>query len=121
MNIKPMTLLVAAAIIGSGTGCSRTVTYADIAPMLQEKCASCHTGEQEGLVKSGFSVESYETVMQGTKLGPVIVAGSAESSSLFRMVAGKTDKAIQMPHAGDSLGDDQIDTIRRWIDQGAHK
>jgi hypothetical protein len=86
-----------------------------------EKCAECHTGDSEGVVKSGFSVDSYDTVMQGTKLGPVVVAGSAESSSLYRMVAGETDPQIHMPHGGDYLGDEQVEMIRVWIDQGAVK
>jgi hypothetical protein len=114
-------VLVMAAITTAIAGCSRSVTYADVAPLLKEKCAACHTGDQEGVAKSGFSVDSYETVMKGTSLGPVVVAGSAESSTLYRMVAGKTDPALQMPHSGDLLGDDQIATIRDWIDQGAAK
>jgi hypothetical protein len=120
-NMKGNTaiLLLSAAVLAGISGCSRTVTYAEVEPMLLDKCASCHTGDQEGVVKSGFSVESYDSIMKGTNLGPVVVAGSAESSTLFRMVAGKTDPEIHMPQAGDSLGDDQIEIVRKWIDQGA--
>ena len=121
MDMKIATTLVA-ALIGSGlAGCSRTVTFADVQPLLTEKCAACHTGDQEGVKKSGFSVSSYETVMKGTRLGPVIVPGSAESSSLYRMVSGATDPKIHMPHNGKSLNVHQIELIRRWIDQGAQK
>jgi len=119
MNEKLTTLLYAMVITSGLVGCSRTLTYADVEPLLKKNCASCHTDDQEGTVKSGFSVESYETVMKGTRLGPVIIAGSAESSSLYRMVSGKTDPKIQMPHSGESLGDDQVEMIRAWIDQGA--
>jgi hypothetical protein len=72
-------------------------------------------------VASGFSVDSCETLMAGTRLVPVIVAGSAESSTLYRMVAGKTDPSIRMPHGKDPLSDEQIQTIKIWIDQGAAK
>ena len=111
-------MLIAAAGIN---GCSRRVTYADVAPIFQQKCAECHTAGKEGTLKSGFSVASYETVMKGTRLGPVIVKGSAESSSLYRLVAGETDPSIHMPHGKPSLPKDQIKTIETWINQGAVK
>jgi uncharacterized membrane protein len=111
-------MLIAAAGI---SGCSKHVTYADVAPILQQRCAECHTPGKEGTLKSGFSVASYETVMKGTKLGPVIEKGSAESSSLYRLVAGEADPSIQMPHGKASLTDDQVKTIATWIDQGAVK
>jgi mono/diheme cytochrome c family protein len=113
-----MVMLIAAAGIN---GCSKHVTYADVAPIFQQRCAECHTPGKEGTMKSGFSVESYETVMKGTKLGPVIVKGSSESSSLYRLVAGETDPSIHMPHGKASLTHDQIKTIETWIDQGAVK
>jgi mono/diheme cytochrome c family protein len=116
------TALTVTMVIAAGlSGCSKQVSYADVQPIFQEKCAECHTGDREGVVASGFSVDSYETLMKGTRLGPVIVAGSAESSSLYRMVSGKTDPSIKMPHGKDPLSDEQIKTIRIWIDQGAAK
>ena len=121
MNIRTTGLLVSMLILSGLSGCSKQVTYADVEPTLQEKCAECHTGDHEGVVKSGFSVESYEAVMKGTKLGAVIVAGSAESNTLYRMVAGKTDPSIHMPHGKDPLSDEQIETVKIWIDQGAVK
>ena len=115
------TVLIPMVAVAGLAGCTRSVTYADVEPILNKNCASCHTGDHEGITKSGFSVESYETVMKGTRLGPVIVPGSAASSTLFRLVAGEASPEINMPHSGDSLGDDQIATIRQWIDQGARK
>lgn len=126
MNEKTMkentaVLLVTMVIAVGLSGCSKQVSYADVEPTLQEKCAECHTGDSEGVVASGFSVESYEAVMKGTKLGPVIVAGSSESSTLYRMVAGITDPSIHMPHGKDRLSDEQIESIKIWIDRGAEK
>jgi len=122
MNNGTMTLLATLVASAGLIGCSsKQVTYKDIEPILQEKCAECHIGDKEGVVASGFSVDSYDSVMTGTKLGPVIVKGSAESSSLYRMVAGKTDPSIHMPHGKAPLSEDQIKTIEAWIDQGAVK
>ena len=121
MNNRMKIVLLGVVVAAGLNGCGKKVGYADVEPVLQQKCAECHTADKEGVVASGFSVDSYETVMKGTKLGPVIVAGSSESSSLYRMVAGKTDPSIQMPHGKDPLSDAQIETIRMWIDQGAGK
>jgi hypothetical protein len=115
------TLLVTLVAAAGLNGCGKQVSYADVEPILQQKCAECHTGDKEGVVASGFSVDSYDTVMRGTKLGPVVEKGSAESSSLYRMVAGKTDPSIHMPHGRDPLSAEQIETIMLWIDQGAKK
>jgi Planctomycete cytochrome C len=121
LNNTTTAFMVTMVIAAGLCGCSRQVSYADVKPILQEKCAECHTGDHEGVVASGFSVDSYDTLMTGTKLGPVIVAGSAESSTLYRMVAGKTDPSIKMPHGKEPLSDEQIRTIKIWIDQGAAK
>ena len=90
-----------------------------IQPILAQHCAECHTAGADGVVQSGFDVGSHESVMKGTKFGPVIVAGDAASSSLYRLVAGKVDKSIQMPHGQQQLSAEQIAAIEKWIDQGA--
>ena len=100
----------------------RNVTYmADVEPILQQYCVECHVAGQEGAEKSGFLMDSYEAVMKGTRFGPVIVPDSSESSSLYLLVAGIADPSIHMPHGKEPLSDEQITTIRLWIDKGAVK
>ena len=66
--------------------------------------------------------------MKGTKYGPVVVAGSSVTSTLFRSISHKTNTKIQMPpHHDTSLAEGRTDpltekeiaTIGNWIDQGA--
>jgi hypothetical protein len=121
MDMKMAFVLVTSVIASGLAGCSKPVTYADVEPLLMDKCGTCHTDDQEGVVKSGFSVSSYDAVMKGTRLGPVIVPGSAESSTLYRMVSGETDPKIHMPHNGSWLGAGQIKMIKHWIDTGARQ
>ncbi len=101
---------------------------ADIQPILEVACVECHTTTGEGIAASGFAVNDYDSVMKGTDLGPVVIAGSSISSTLYRVVAGKTDPEIRMPpHHDESwaegrgapLGDEEIDKLAAWIDQGA--
>jgi len=96
------------------------VTYADdVKPIIAMRCQECHTAGQPGAEASGFVVDTYAGLMKGTRHGVVIVPGSATSSTLFRLVSGKVDPSIQMPHGKENLSDDEIETVRVWIDQGA--
>ena len=113
---------VAFASLMVTAGCSRNhdVSYvAEVAPIFDQRCAECHNPGGEGAAKSGFVTASYDTVMAGTRLGAVVVPGSSASSTLFRMVSGKVDASIRMPHQREPLDEEQVETIKLWIDQGA--
>ena len=110
-------------------GCERGVSFAgDVQPIMTTACVQCHDKSAEGYAASGFSLEDYDSVMKGTNLGAVVVAGSRMSSALYLVIAHKTDPAIQMPPHHDNalaegrgvaLTDEQIEMIGAWIDQGA--
>jgi hypothetical protein len=101
-------------------GCSHEPGYrADIEPILQKHCAECHLQEGIGYEKSGFLVDSHESLMKGTHLGTIIDPGSAISSTLYLLVSGKTDPSIQMPHGKKPLSSHDIALLKDWIDQGA--
>jgi hypothetical protein len=91
----------------------------DVRPILDNYCAECHMPDMQGAQQSGFQIDSYASLMKGTKLGPVIVPGSSESSTLYILLAGKADPQINMPHGKEPLSAAEVETIRRWIDQGA--
>lgn len=91
----------------------------NVYPLFQKHCVECHLPNGQGHAVSGFSVESYETIMKGTKYGPVVVPGDALSSSLYRLLAGEVDPSIRMPHNKDPLPDSAIKLIESWIEQGA--
>jgi hypothetical protein len=90
-----------------------------VEPILQEHCKECHSLNGEGYKKSGFSVESYEQLMKGTKFGAVIIPGAAVTSTLYILITGKADPSISMPHGRKPLSDYDIKLIKTWIDQGA--
>ena len=92
---------------------------ADVRPILDKHCAECHLPDAQGAQASGFQIDSYASIMKGTKFGPVIVPGDADSSTLYILVAGKADPKINMPHGKEALSPAEIETIRLWIEQGA--
>jgi len=118
-SLVPLAFVTSTTTILSGCADVSVSFNKDVQPILDTHCAECHTGAGEGVVASGFVVESYDTVMKGTKLGPVVVAGDPLSSNLYRMVSGKVDKSIQMPHGKNALENNEIITIEAWIQQGA--
>jgi hypothetical protein len=111
---------ICAAVIISGCGSEQQFSYkSDIKPILDLHCAECHLKGGTGAEATKFLVDSYDNVMKGTKFGPVVVAGDSLSSSLYRLVSGKVDKSIQMPHSKGPMTADEITAIEKWIDQGA--
>ena len=101
-------------------GCTPQQSYqADIRPILKKNCYECHLPGGPGYEKSGFSMDNYEHLMKGTKFGEVIIPGASISSSLYLMVAGKTHSTIRMPHDRKPLPEEDVETIKIWIDQGA--
>ena len=129
MSQKQLPVLLIAALTVSLAGCDRQVSYSnEIAPILNDYCADCHTADSEGSSTSGFSVASYDDVMTGTALGQVVVAGDAASSTLYRVISKQAAVEIQMPPTeseslahgrGQALPDDKAELIGKWIDQGA--
>lgn len=116
--------IFALAVVTLQTGCAeQTLTYtADVEPIIKANCLTCHGLDGEGYEQSGQLLDSYEGLMKGTKFGPVVVPGSSVSSTLYRLVAGKVDPSIKMPHGSSKeLPKAQVDIIAKWIDQGAQK
>jgi hypothetical protein len=59
---------------------------------------------------------SYESIMEGTVYGPVIVPGDSRHSILNMLVEGRADISMRTPHP---LTVEDIETLRLWVDQGA--
>jgi hypothetical protein len=122
MTIKRIYLAGMLTAVALATGCNKapTVSFAnDVMPVLKQNCSECHLAGGKGTEKSGFAVDSYDSVMSGTRLGPMVVPGDPLSSNLYRMVAGEVDKSIRMPHQKAALSPDQVAVIQTWIAEGA--
>jgi uncharacterized membrane protein len=129
LNIRTMSLAVLLLIAASQAACDRNkteqvqfrkVTYADdVEPILQKHCAECHAAGKQGAEATGLLVDSYESVMKGSQYGPVIDPGSARTSSLYILISAKDHLTINMPRGRTPLSDEEIETIRLWIDNGA--
>jgi len=87
---------------------------ADIAPIFQKNCLSCHSSAAH---KSGLILESYSGLMKGGKHGQPVLSHNAKGSLLIQMLEGDIDP--QMPMDADPLPTSDIALIKSWINAGA--
>jgi len=96
---------------------AKRVSYKnDIAPILAGNCAKCHGPTKQ---ESDFRLDTPEGLTKGGNVGPAIVPGSSKDSHLIKAVTGTSDDVVAMPPEDGPLGKEQIDLLRRWIDEGA--
>jgi mono/diheme cytochrome c family protein len=81
-----------------------------IQPIIFKNCNGCHTfGGHAG----GLRMDSYESLLRGGELGPVVVSGSPDASLIVKAVRyGET--GLQMPPRG-KIPDADIRTIEQWV------
>ena len=86
----------------------------DVLPIFQQACAKCHLGDASmGKLHLGSEAD----LLRGGSSGASIVPGKSADSLLVKRILGLTD-AQRMPMGGDPLSNQQVKTIRTWIDQG---
>ncbi len=88
----------------------------DIQPIFDQQCISCHGTR---VAENGLRLDSYQGAMQGTRYGAVVVPGKSAFSTMVFVLEGKASKEISMPHGGDRISPNRIESIRLWIDAGA--
>lgn len=92
----------------------------DVRPIFDHYCMGCHAPGKPGYEKSGLDLRSYQSLMKGTKFGPVITPGNSLTSTLNVLVSGHADPAISMPFGIKSgLPKDKVDVLNKWVNQGA--
>ena len=86
----------------------------DIQPIFEASCWKCHGAAVQ---LSKLDLRTRQAALTGGVHGSAILPGNAQTSRLFRMVAGIEKPA--MPLDG-KLKPEQIEAIRLWIEQGAN-
>lgn len=93
----------------------------DVRPILSDRCFLCHGPDREKQ-KADLRLDSFEgaTSPRGEKPA-AIVPGDLEASELWRRI-NSDDPEVRMPPPDSNkraLSEDERETIRRWIEQGA--
>jgi hypothetical protein len=91
----------------------------DVLPVLSDNCFFCH-GPDEKARKAKLRLDTKEGAFRVRDGEAVIVPGkSGESELIRRLTAADPDDRMPPPKANRHLTAKQIDTLKRWIDQGA--
>jgi hypothetical protein len=87
----------------------------DVRPILADACYTCH-GPDARARKAELRLDTQEGLADET----IIIPGKSSQSGLFkRIVSAEPGEVMPPPRADKKLTQQQIETIRRWIDQGA--
>lgn len=89
----------------------------DILPILETHCFVCHGPEKQ---ESNYRLDIKSRALGTADYGdPPIVPGNSAESPLIEFVAGDGDMRMPPVDSGAGLNDEQIELLRRWIDEGA--
>jgi Protein of unknown function (DUF1553)/Protein of unknown function (DUF1549)/Concanavalin A-like lectin/glucanases superfamily/Planctomycete cytochrome C len=111
-----VTALAALLSVTCAQGEERVRFNRDVRPILSDKCFQCH-GPDAKQRKADLRLDDRAQALKAE----AIVVGEPESSELVRRILTE-DPAERMPPASSKLGaltEREIDTLRRWIKQGA--
>ncbi len=117
--------LFAMALIGfhapaaepTATAPAKVSFYKDVRPLIQLHCQGCH---QPAKAQGGFVMTQYaELFKPGSSGKEPIVKGKPEASHIVQQITPQGGKAPAMPKDKDPLAPAQVETIRRWIQEGA--
>ncbi len=117
MKVMPKFLRVLLFVIVMTASARAEVSFkSGIAPILVERCSTCHNAEKN---KGQYRVDSFETVMRAgeSKQAP-IVPGKPGESHLYQLIT-TADEDERMPAKGERLTAAQISRVEQWIKEGA--
>ncbi|MCI0338010.1 MAG: PSD1 and planctomycete cytochrome C domain-containing protein [Acidobacteria bacterium] len=87
----------------------------DIEPIFRANCYQCHGAK---MASAQLRLDVKATAMKGGISGAVIVPKNSRESRLLKRILGEGGE-VQMPLGGEPLKSEQIELIRKWIDEGA--
>src|SRR5437870_1896577 len=91
----------------------------DIRPILSDYCYTCH-GPAKSTRKAGLRLDLKDGAFADLGGYKAVVPGNLKESRLWERITAK-EASERMPPTkfGRKLSDQQIDLLRRWIEQGA--
>lgn len=113
-------LLILEACLGNRLQAEDSISFnRDIRPILADKCFACH-GFDEKKREAGLRLDNLEGATSSRDGVQAIVPGDLNSSAVWQRILSQ-DPDIQMPppETHKQLKSEEIDLIKRWIEQGA--
>lgn len=112
--------IFSAVALGTALGSAQAISPQEteffekqVRPVLAEHCYNCH-GEKKQ--KAELRLDSRAAILKGSDVGPVVVVGKPEESSLIKSIRHEGDS--KMPEKEDKLSDDKIAALTEWVRMG---
>ena len=121
IQTMPRSALAALIIVLPTVSAAQTVTFnRDVRPILADKCFICH-GPDAATKKVPFRLDREEFAKADLGAGRhAVVEGNTAASGLLARITSP-NAALKMPpkYTQQTLSDNEISILRRWIEQGA--
>ncbi len=122
-NIKSKKILIVAALIAITALIyffafpkSKVDFNTQVKPIFNKKCIACHGGVRQ---KADYSLLFRSEALAKAKSGKyAIIPGNAEGSELIKRIT-TTDPDMRMPYKHEALTKEEIDILKKWINEGA--
>ncbi|TVP93804.1 MAG: DUF1553 domain-containing protein [Planctomycetaceae bacterium] len=113
-RISHFTSLLLVALLASPALADAPIDFArDVRPLLSENCFQCH-GPDANQRQADLRLDTADGA------AGLLTAGDRDSSELFRrLLSDDADEVMPPPDSNRRLTAEQIETLGRWIDQGA--
>jgi mono/diheme cytochrome c family protein len=91
----------------------------DVRPILSDNCFACH-GPDEGQRQANLRLDTKEGIFADRGGYQVLTPGDAANSRIYQRISHEQEIARMPPPGSErTLTPQQIETIRKWIEQGA--
>jgi mono/diheme cytochrome c family protein len=117
----PICMVIMAFAVQNASAAEAKIDFnRDIRPILSDNCYACH-GPDESHREGGFRLDRKDSAFgKADSDSVVIVPGKPEASELIvRIVTDDVDLRMPPADSTKSLSEDQIDLLKRWVEQGA--
>ncbi len=118
-SVQCVLMLVLAAVPCVSAAADDAPTSIDynekIHPLFAKYCTACHSADEP---EGKLVLESYDGLLRGGEKGAVISPGKADDSRLVRMLTGAA-KPVMPPDDSERPSDEEIASLKQWIDAGA--
>ncbi len=116
MNLIPTRQLFVATLVLSVANACAVSFESEVPPIFEKHCVECHGPKKQ---KSEFRLDDREVALHGGEShAPNILPGKAAESPLVKFVT-TADRDTRMPPKGERLTAAEVDTLKRWIAEGA--
>ena len=110
----PRTILLCLSLALTTALADDKVTYQDqVLPLIEANCSKCHNADKK---KADLDLTSYQSALQGSGSGSVVVSGNPDASKLWKALTHAEEP--NMPPNRPRLPEKELQIFKQWIAGG---